>query len=228
MGDRSRPRMAVAAAVLLALALVGGSGAVSAATPSAEDPVATVDGFLDTFVAQDVAGYGQFLCAEKRDAFVARFDRSGFLASLPAGVDGGALLAVLTMEVADRAVDLVENDGTAASVAFRGRFLMRVEDAAAREFIRQFLNEQGMVVTDEIIEQTLPELLTAIGGEAMSEAGQTFERVAKLIVEDGLWVICDDEFGFADTESPTAESPPPGSANPGARPVESAVPSAAG
>ena len=88
---------------------------------------------------------------------------------------------------------------------------MRVEDAAAREFISQLLTAQGMVVTDEVIEQTLPELLTALGGEATSEAGQAFDRTARLIVEDGLWVICDDEFGFADGGSAAPASPAPAS-----------------
>ena len=197
------------------VALVGGSGTAMAAAPSAEDPVATVDGFLDTFVAQDVAGYGQFLCAEKRDAFVARFDRSGFLASLPAGVDGDALLAALTMELADRAVTLVDNDGTTATVALGGRFLMRVEDAAAREFISQLLTAQGMVVTDEVIEQTLPELLTALGGEATSEAGQAFDRTAQ--AHRGGWALGHLRRRVRLRRRGVADTWKPGSRQPGVR-----------
>ena len=105
----------------------------------------------------------------------------GFLASLPPGVDGGALLAALKMELADPAVTLVENDGTAALVTLRRRFLMRVEDAAAREFISQMLTAQGMVVTDEVITQTLPSCWPALGGEVdIPRLDRRSDRTARL------------------------------------------------
>lgn len=212
----------IAAAVVLTVTLLGVPAAAQSAGPSADDPVATMDGFLDAFVAQDVAAYGQFMCVEKRDAFVARYDRSAFLTSLPPGVDGAALIAAMTVDIADRTVTLESADDATATVTARGRLLVRLEDTVAREFIAQMLEAQGMVVTDEIVEQALPQLLTSFGGQATSATGQPFDRTVTLILEDGIWVICDDEFGFATPDASGAPSPSTSPATP------SAVPSPAG
>lgn len=207
MRGPSRRILGLAASALLLVALVGAPTLAQSPVPAADDPVATMEEFLDAFVAQDVAAYGQFLCAEKRDAFVARYDRSAFLASLPAGVDGAALIAAMTVQLADRVVTLVSADDTTATVTAQGRLLVRIDDAVAREFIDQLLTAQGMVVTDEIVEQALPQLLTALGGQATTETGQPFVRTVTLIPEGGAWVICDDEFGFATPDASGAPTP---------------------
>src|SRR4051812_39060156 len=95
------------AGALLALTLMVLPGGALAAGPSATDPVATVDGLLDTIVAKDFASVASFVCADKRDVVAQRFDLGQALGALGEGVDLAALFAGMSVTMDDRSVTLV-------------------------------------------------------------------------------------------------------------------------
>lgn len=186
---------------LLAISLLGAPG-VLAAEPSADDPVATVDGLLDTLIAKDFAGIAPFVCAEKRAVVAERFDLEQAIGgALGEGVDVSALLAGMTVTIDGRSVTLVSNDGTTAQVAVAGSLVTAIDEATAREFLRQVLEASGQAVTDEILDQYLP-LFTAQmqSGQDLADPGIT------VVVEEGRWLVCDDFGGVSTaTPAPTAE-----------------------
>ena len=163
--------------------------ATVAAEPSADDPAATVNGMLDTLVAKDFAGIGAFVCAERRAAAVERFDLEAQFAALGEGVDVRALFAALTVSNPDRTVEVTANDGTTATVAVGGSIVLEVDDAAAREFTRQLLEAQGLEVTDALLDEYTPQLVAGI------ERPQDLTDTLTVIVEDGVWLVCDDLLG---------------------------------
>jgi hypothetical protein len=156
----------------------------SATGPSATDPVATVDGLFDTLLAMDFPGIGEYVCAAKRQQVVERFDLSGRLASLPAGVDVAALVDGLTLTWRDRSATLVAADESSATVQLAGTLEVAVDQDAARLFIRQLLEAQGMEATDEVVDGYLPGFL------AQQETSQDLDGPMKLTRETGVWLVC--------------------------------------
>ncbi len=199
---RSRSgRWPILASGLLAISLLGAPGTL-AAEPSADDPVATVNGLLDTLVAKDFAGIGAFVCAEKRDGVVTRFDLEAQFAALGEGVDVEALFAGITVTTPDRLVEVTVQDGTTATVSVTGSILLDISVDAARAFVAQVLEAEGMDVTEETLDQYTPMLIGQI------EQPQDLTEEIAMVVEDGRWLVCDDFGGpGAPQESPTPSGP---------------------
>lgn len=194
----------VASGMLLLSVLV--APIATAAAPSADDPAATVHGLLDTLVAKDFAGIGDFVCAEKRDAVVQRFDLAAAFGSLGEEVDVEALFGGLTLSTPDRSVTVTARDDATATVAISGSLALDVSDEAARVFTGQVLEAQGLDVTDELLDQYTPLLI------AQLEQPQDLAGELAMVVEGGAWLVCDD------LGSPTA--------SPGASPAGSPAPAA--
>jgi hypothetical protein len=186
---------------LLALSLVVVPGAM-AAGPSADDPAATVNALLDTLIAKDFEAIGGFACAEKRAEVTQQFDLEATFASLGEGVDVAALFAGLTVTTPDRVVGVAANDGTTATVSVSGSIAVDVDEAVAREFVRQLMEAQGQPVTAELLDQYTPLFLGQV------ERSQDLAQDLVVVKEDGVWLLCDD-FGGGNAASPEP-SPIPG------------------
>ena len=193
MRTRHHPSLA---SVLLALTLVALPGGALAAEPSPTDPVATVDGLLDTIVAKDFAGVAPFVCADKRQVIAQRFDLEQALGALGAGVDVASLLAGMSVTIDGRSVTLVSNDGTTAQVAVAGTLTPTVDPVVAREFLRQLLTSSGQEVTDALLDQYQPMLIAQLEAtQDLADPGIT------VVLEGGAWLVCDD-FGGVSTATP--------------------------
>jgi hypothetical protein len=193
---RARPRIALLAGAALSLLI---AAPVTAQGPSADDPAATVNGLLDTLVAKEFAAVGPYVCAAKRDAVVARFDLQTQFAGLGEGIDVPALFAGITITTPDRSVTVTDVESTTATVTLAGSIVLDVTDEAARTFVTQLLESQGSEVTQELLDQTTPLLIGQL------EAPQPLDGEVLLTLEDGAWLVCDDEFGVpAASPGPTA------------------------
>lgn len=211
MRARSRHALLAGAALTLTLSL---SPAALAASPSPEDPAATVNALLDTFVAKDFGAIGSFACAAKRDAVATRFDLQSQFGALGEGIDVAALFDGITISTPDRSVTVASIEGDAASVAVTGSIVLDVTDEAARAFVQQLLEVQGSEVTAELLDQFTPQLV------AQLEAPQALDSDIAMTFEDGAWLVCDDAFG-APTGSP---APTQTAAQPSAAPDASLPP----
>lgn len=198
----SMPRWSILASGLLAASLVGAPA--MAADPSADDPVATVNTLLDTLIAKDFAGMAPLVCAEKRDEVVANFDLSQSMSEgMPPGVDLQALIDALILSTPDRQVTLVSNDGAVAIVSVVATLTISMDEEAAKAFIAQVLEGQGMEVTDEMVAMLLPQLMAEF-----SEGQDLSEDSIEVILEDGVWVVCED-LGSNDSDPSPAPSGAP-------------------
>ena len=194
-------RWSILAGGLLALSMVGAPA--MAAEPSADDPVASVNGLLDTLLAKDFAGIGAFVCAEKRADVTANFDLTQAFEGMPEGVDVEALIAGLVLVTPDRVVTLVSNDGALALVDVVATMTIALDEAAAAAFIGQILEAQGMEVSDEMIAMLLPELT------AQFSEGEDLTEQVEVVLEEGRWLVCEDLGDDSDASpSPAASGAP--------------------
>lgn len=207
------PRMSILASSVLALSLVGAPA--MAAEPSADDPVATVNALLDTLIAKDFAGIPALVCAEKREAMTAQFDLSqAFGEGMPPGVDVQALIDALVLSTPDRQITLVSNDGAVAVVDVQATLTISMDDAAATAFIVQILEAQGVEATEEMVAMFLPQLQAQFGeGQDLSEEG------VEVILEDGLWLVCEDLGDSGASPAPSADPMASPAASPAVSPA---------
>lgn len=215
---RARSSSALFAGVALTLGLALSPGAL-AAGPSADDPAATVNALLDTLVAKDFGGIGQYLCAAKRDAAVARFDLQTQFAGLGEGIDVQALFDGITVATPGRSVAVTAADETIATVTVGGSITLDVTDDAARTFVTQLLESQGSEVTEELLDQYTPLLI------AQLEAPQPLDDDIAMSREDGVWLVCDDTFGAEGSPAPTQTVAQPTAAASAGPVVEPSLPS---
>lgn len=165
------------------------------AAPSADDPVATVNAALDLFAGKAFAQIADLACESGRAAVAARYDLGAMLtAGLPEGVDGQPLLDALGLEIVDRVVELVDNDGQVAHVSVAGSLVRSIDQVAVRPFVAALLASMGQDATDAAIDAVLPQIAAQM--EGASDLGDTLT----LVLEDGAWRICED----VDAEQPSA------------------------
>ncbi len=194
-------RWSVLAGGLLALSMVGAPAI--AAEPSADDPVASVNGLLDALLAKDFAGIGAFVCAEKREDVTEDFDLTQAFAGMAEGVDVQALIDALVLATPDRVVTLASNDGALALVDVVATMTITLEEEAAKVFIAQLLEGQGMEATDEMVTALLP------GLQAQFAEGEDLTDQVEVVLEEGRWLVCDDLGDDADAStSPGASGEP--------------------
>lgn len=196
---------------LLAVSLLTAPG-VAGATPSSDDPAATVNALLDAIVAKDFAGIGPLACAEKRDALTTRFDLKTQFSSLGEGVDVEALFAGITITTPGRTVSVVSQDDATATVTVSGSLALEITDEAARTFVGQLLESQGMEVTEATLDQYTPLMVGQI------EQTKDLTKTIDMVYEDGAWRVC----GGFDDDAPPAS--PPASATPSDGPAASLPP----
>lgn len=206
-------RWSVLAGTVLALSMVGGPAL--AADPSADDPVATVNTLLDTLAGKDFGGIAPLVCEQYREEVATRFDLGAAFAGMPEGVDVGAFINGLTLTIDPREVALVSSDAATASVDVVATMNIAIDDASAREFVKQILVASGQEPTDAMVDLVMPELT------AQFAEGKDLSETVALTFENGAWVIC-EPFGSDDaTASPGASGDPLASpvASPAASPA---------
>lgn len=184
-----------ALAVACALVVAGPAPAGSALAPEA-DPVAVVNEWLDALTRVDYASAGALMCEAERAGYIERNDPRPGLRQAPNGVDGDALFAAVTMTATDRVITLLGSDAATASVAVRATVKLRVEEAAARLFLRQLFDATGRSAADELLDRMVPQLAYTMGGPATSSVGQRLDATMILVREAGEWRICGDDRGY--------------------------------
>ena len=102
---------------------------------------------------------------------------------------------------------VVSNDGTTAIVQTGGSLVIEVDETAAREFVRQLLQSEGLEGTDEEVDQYLPLMMGSF------EQPEDLTEEVTVVLEDGLWLVC-DAFGPDPSPSPSASSVPGPSMDP--------------
>jgi hypothetical protein len=178
-----RPTRPRALLMVLALALV--PLATSASVRAQDSPEAAVHAVFDAIAAKEFDRIGELVCEEEREAVVAQFDLAAAFESIP-GVDATALLDALTFSVEDRSVSLVSQEDASAVVAVSARLSGRIDEDAARDFVRQVLEAGGQEATDELVESLLPTVVEEI------EQGSDLDSEVEVVLEDGAWLVCDD------------------------------------
>jgi hypothetical protein len=126
---------------------------------------------------------------------VTRFDLATQFSGLGEGIDIEALFAGITVTMPDRGVTVTANDGTTATVALTGSLVLDVTDEAARAFVGQLLQSQGLEVTEEILDQYTPLFMSQL------EVPKDMTDDITMAFEDGAWLVCDD-FGGGGVPSP--------------------------
>jgi hypothetical protein len=203
-------RWSVLAGGLLALSMVGAPAL--AAEPSADDPVATVNGLLDTIVAKDFAGVSAFVCAQYAEQVAGTFDLAAQMGELP-GVDMTALINGLVFTADPRTATLVSNDGTNAVVDLQATLSMTLDETVARDFVKQLLEAQGQEASDAVIDAVLPQLMSEFEGQTTDLTEQV-----DLVLENGVWLVC-EPFGSDESPAPSGDLGPTPSAMPAMSPA---------
>lgn len=194
-------RWSILAGGLLALSMVGAPAL--AAEPSADDPVATVNGLLDSIVAKDFAAVPTFVCAQYAEQVASTFDIAAQIGEMP-GVDLQALINGLIFTADPRSATLVSNDGAAAVVDLQATLSMTLDETVARDFVKQLLESQGQEASDAVIDAVLPQLMSQFEGQT-----QDLTESVDLVLENGKWLVC-EAFGSEASPAPSGapvESP---------------------
>jgi hypothetical protein len=176
------------------------SAPASGPGPSATDPVATVNGLVDTMLAKDFSHLGDYVCADKKDLVTQRFDIASAFGSMPSGVDVPAFVAGLTLTVEGRSATLVSSDASNATVKLAGTLHIAASPDAAKTFVTQILQAQGMEVTDAILNQYVPVLMSQI------QTSQDLATTMTLTVENGVWLVCGG-MGLDQSPAPSGAAP---------------------
>jgi hypothetical protein len=135
------------------------------------------------------------VCAEQRDEIAGQLDLTSLFGELPEGVDGQQLVDAMTITISDRSVTLLSVEGDTAEVQLGGSMSIAIDEAAAREFMRQVLEALGQPSDDATIDGFLPSFL-----ESMA-AGTDLGATILVVREDGEWLMCDDLSPDAPVES---------------------------
>jgi hypothetical protein len=175
----------VVGAVILTLGL--GLGAAQAATAQGS-PADPVEAMLDAIVAKDFDAVADQVCAEKRDQVVAALDIAARFGAMMPGIDVQTLIDGMTLEIADRAVGVVEQEAERATVSIAGSLIIGLSDDAARTMARSFLESLGQQVTEEMVEGLALQIQESLGEEGATDLTDEVETR----LESGRWVMCDD------------------------------------
>ncbi|MFN8621500.1 MAG: hypothetical protein U0869_12220 [Chloroflexota bacterium] len=198
-------RWSILATGALALSMVGAP--TMAATPSATDPVATVNTLLDAIPAKDFTGIADLVCAQYKDEVSKALDLgsqiSGQLSSLGPGIDPTAFINGLSFTIDGRDVTLVSNDGTNAVVHLAAQLSVAVDENAAKDLVKQMLVAAGQEPLDAMVDAIVPQLT------AQMSTPQPMDQDVTVTLENGAWLVCQ-------SLSPTAEGSPAPSASPAA------------
>ncbi len=156
---------------------------------AASSPADAVSELFDAVEQGDFAAAEALVCEAERGAVRTTFDPAAQM-----GFDGDDIAAALSFNVADRAVEVVSEDGQAASVRVTGTMSLDAGGADVGELARSILEaDMGADASDEDLERMLPFIEMAFSQEL------PIDEEVELIVENGEWVVCG---GLLEPEEP--------------------------
>lgn len=164
-----------------------------ASASAADSPEGAANAVLDAFVAKQWDRLPPLVCEAKRDDVVGQLDLS--LAFGGEGLDPAPLLAGLTIAIDGRKVTLVAEDGDRATVDIQGTQRITVEEAAAREWVRQTLAQIGQATDEAAVEEYLGYFLDSF------QEPVDLATTADVVRQDGQWLLCDDLVEYVPDET---------------------------
>jgi len=181
--DPSPLRRRAPAALALALAVVAGACAPVA---PADGPAATVSEALALVAEKDLDGLRALACAGQEDAIRDQLGLPDAMGGeLLPGLDTGALLDAVGLDVADVELGDPAIAGDVAQVAVTGTLKVTFDADALRPLLRDVLAQQGTAMTDAQLGALL-KTLEAYGQDL------PLEESVRLVREDGAWKICQE------------------------------------
>jgi hypothetical protein len=139
-----------------------------------------------------------FVCAQYAEQVAGTFDLAAQMGEMP-GVDMAALINGLIFTADPRTATLVSNDGATAVVDLQATLSMSLDEAIAREFVKQLLEAQGQEASDAVIDAVLPQLMSEFEGQTTDLTEQV-----DLVFENGVWLVC-EAFGSDESPAPSGE-----------------------
>lgn len=197
---RRRSPLLLSAALVIACSLVPGLAPLVAR--AADTPDGAVNAVLDTIVSKQWDQIGPLVCEAKRDEVAAQFDLSAAFSG--DGIDAAPLVDAMTLTIDDRAVTVLSELEDSASVEISGLLRITVDEAVAREWVRQTLGAAGQPTDDATIDQFMGFFLSSM------DEGTDLTSTVDVIRENGGWLLCDDLEEDVPDESfdPDASLPP--------------------
>ncbi len=190
-------RIGITAVTVLALGVMaGGAPAVAA-----DSPEAAVNELFDIVASGDFTALDAAVCAADRDAISETFDIGTQL-----GLDSDDPLAsALAIDIDDRSVELLTQEGDSATVAVSATMSMSVADDQIEDLVRAIiaadLGPDDPPPSDEDVE-----MMMGFMGSAFNQS-QSLDEEITLVREDGEWLVCG---GLVEPQEPAvAEQPWP-------------------
>lgn len=176
----TRSRTASLAAVMsVALAAAG----MSAPAAAADSPEAAVNDFFDLVQRGDFADLESVVCATDVPGVREAFDIGASL-----GLEGDAAADVLSIEVRDRSVDLLSEEGDQARLRVAATISMQVPDDQVEGLVRAMLSaDQGP--DDPPPSDDDVQMMVGLMGSALNQTSPLDEEVT-VVQESGEWLVC--------------------------------------
>ncbi len=163
-------------AACLSLGLVPAAGPVTAA----DGPTAAVDELIDAVEAGDFDAVDALVCEAERASVREMLDPAEAM-----GYDATALMAAITFQVEDRAVELVSEEGDEATVRLTGSMAMDLGGADPEQLARDLLADSlGEDLSDEDIETWLP-LVSMSFTQSVP-----IDQEVTVVIENDTWLVC--------------------------------------
>jgi hypothetical protein len=179
----SRTPSRLALAPIVAVLVVAGA-TVAPPVTAADSPEAAVSELFDILASGDFAALDTVVCAADRDVISETFDVATQL-----GLDSEDPLAgALALEMGDRSVELIGQEGDSATVAVRATMSMSVAEDQIEDLVRAIIAaDQGPddpPPSDEDVE-----MMMGFMGSAFNQAQRLDEEVS-VVREEGEWRVC--------------------------------------
>ncbi len=169
-------KLAFVAAIVFALAACTGS--------SASDPTTAVPNVINAMKAKNFSSIPALICAAKRDEISSKLDFTSGLASSAPGLDRQALLNAMTLDFQNLQVAKVSESGDKAVVSVKGKLVMTVDPAKARDLVKAILTAAGQTPTDAQIDQVQQAMM------AQFAKGTDIDAQGDVVKEGGAWLLC--------------------------------------
>ena len=178
---------------VVASMLVAGSG-LTVPVMAADSPEAAVEEFFDLASGGDLSRVGEVVCAADQGAVLEAFDWSAQLGLSP----DDDLASALSVEISDRSIELVSEEGDTATVAITGTYSMIVPEDLVDDVVRAILEaDQGP--DDPPISDDEVQTMVGFMGSFLNQTQAIDEEVTVERVDD-RWLICG---GLVPEEEPT-------------------------
>jgi hypothetical protein len=165
---------------VVALALTACSGG------SASDPTAAVTNVINAMKAKNFSSIPALICAARRDEISKKLDFASSMASNAPGLDRQAFLNAVTIDFQNLQVAKVSESGDKAVVSVKGKLVMTMDPAKARDLVKAMLTAGGQTPTDAQIDSTVQ------GMTAQFAKGTDIDSQGDVVKEGGAWLLCSD------------------------------------